>query len=653
MAAQLATTIGSWRSCQQYGAAQIVPTTTPVVAGWHSIQVFMQNGAHNGTGAVNNNTQYERLNIIGTGTALPVEPAGSRNPALFPFSSYHFFNTPFGSGATFDALSTPRSQTINGTGGNGASVAVNAASDSTNVWIGQATDPVWTVSSSDNVQNPTSPISAPIPVRLPAGMYASLDNTDLNNCMVDGTNPRYAYPGDEWFLPGGRSAPTSASVFIFDHYNLNHAIPQDMSDWPGIIRVADLDSGVIAHRLAGGMGFTNGTLSGFGPGTQSSQWSGFPWPGCSSDANWHQANEYSNPNGVPYGSVAGISPSISKPGGLSTATSMAWDCMQHYGIFFNVTSGTYPSVHIYAEGAAATHPTLAAINWSQILPSLSIMNNPKPINGSNGGVIIPAGQGFGGGTPVVPLLPGLQQGLPSIGQAPYSFPSSPVGIPIGIAGARPGTVWVSGNTSGTNGTSNQGIVASPTSIAAGSFVIVALSLDRAAAVSMTAMSDSAGNNYTPVQPATNSSTWQPTLFYNLSIPNPLTSGSTVWHFPTLSPGGLTNVIFLGAYYRPAPPTGSTSLRTSNSNTTSSGVTTLSTALSGVQTHDLVIGFTYTSSFAEITNPAGMGSLNPTPPINIAFQLAPSSGTFTFNPTWNNASAAAIVAVAFANTNIAT
>lgn len=615
--------------------------TTPVVAGWHSIQVYLCNGAHNGTGAVNNATHADRLNIIGTGTALPIEPAGSRDATKFPFSAYHFVNTPFGANATFDALSTPRSQTLNGTGGNGASVTVNATSFSTNVWIGQASDPVWSLTSSDSVQNPTSPISTPIPVRCPAGMYASLDNTDNNNCMIDGTNPRYAYPEDELFISNFRTAPTGSPAFIFDNYNLNHAVPQSMTNWPGIIRVADLDAGVILHRLAGGMGFTNGSFSGYGPATQTSQWSGMPFPGCQSDANWLASNEYTNPNGVPYGSVAGIAPSIAKPAGLNAATSMAWDACQHYGIFFNVTSGTYPSVHIYAEGAAANHPMLTGINWSQILPSLSIMNNPSPPNGSSGGSIIAPGQGFGGGSPVVPLLAGIGQGLPSIGQSPYSFPSSPAGIPLQLAHAFPGQAISSGSSFTPTGFG--------TAVPAGSFVIVALALDRAAAVSFNSLLDSAGNSYTPLQPTTNSAIWQPTLYYNLAIGTGIGSGTT-WK-ATNTPGGTANCIFLGAYYRPKPATGSTSLRASNSALSASSVTSLSTTLAGVQVNDLIIGFTYTSAFAEITNPAGMGSLNPTPPINIAFQLATAAGTFTFNPTWNNGSAAAIVAAAFANTNI--
>ena len=90
--------------------------TAPVTAGFHSIQVFMCNGAHNGSGALNNHTHCDRLNIIGTGTPLPTEPAGSRNPSLFPFSSYHFMNTPIGASATWLSLTSAVAETLNGNG---------------------------------------------------------------------------------------------------------------------------------------------------------------------------------------------------------------------------------------------------------------------------------------------------------------------------------------------------------------------------------------------------------------------------------------------------------------------------------------------------------------------------------------------------------
>jgi hypothetical protein len=76
--------------------------TVPVTAGFHSIMIYLctpSNGNQSGI-------HCDRLNIIGTGNAFPVEPSPqTRNMIFQPYSSYHFFNTPFGSGATWLALS--------------------------------------------------------------------------------------------------------------------------------------------------------------------------------------------------------------------------------------------------------------------------------------------------------------------------------------------------------------------------------------------------------------------------------------------------------------------------------------------------------------------------------------------------------------------
>ena len=411
------------------GASQNYNFTTPITQGFHSIQVFMQNGAHNGTGAVNNNTQYERLNIIGTGTALPSEPLPqTRDPSKFPLSSFHFFNTPFGTGASFLALNNPVAQTLNGTGGNGASITANAASFSCNVWTGQSTDPVWTLTSSDNVQNPTSPISTPIPVRCPSGMYSSLDTSDMNNCMIDGTNPRYAYPEDELFLPGARAAPTGSPAFIMDNYNLNHAPPQSMADYPGLIRVADLDSGVIAHRLGGGMGFAAspgpGAISGYGAAVQTTQWAGITVARLSiRSPTGTLSNEYTSVGyGIRHGAVAGIFPGTATPGGLNAATLMAWNCCTGLtGSSSTFTSGTYSSRFscLWGRMTAEADPCTGM----QLAPESPIrsasINYDRPPRRKYHERDIASGRfrrcldrGLGGGSPVVALLPGLIQGCP-------------------------------------------------------------------------------------------------------------------------------------------------------------------------------------------------------------------------------------------------
>jgi hypothetical protein len=607
--------------------------TGPIRAGWHSVQIYMCNACYTGTGAVNGQTHCDRLNIIATGIPLPAEPAGDRDPIDFPLSSHHFLNTPFGTSATWLALDDPVAQTVNGTGGNGAHIAINASAYSSSVWVGRSTDPVFSVSTSDHTYLPTSPIDTPIPVRGPAGLYQSLDTSDMNMAMIDATNPRYAYSGIGASV-SGRTA-SFYRVAIRDNYNLNHAIPQSYGNMPGIIRVADLDSGTIQHRLLGGLGFPavlGVPPSGYAPARQTSQWSGLPWPGCESDAEWKSAGEYVNPSGVPYASVGGIPPSEAKPGRLNAATSMMWDCLQNFGVFFNVTSGTYPQITIYAEGSANGHPLLSEIAWNSIVPHLSIMSNPAPIV---------AGDGFGGGAPKVPLLPGLRQGYPPISRAPYSFPPSPMGIPIGLAGSKIGIALPSGMAVGS----------ATASIPAGSFVFVILSLDRAAAVDFATVVDSAGNKYRIFQPPRSSSIWQPALAVCLSTSHPIVDGTT-WT-ATLTSAATANYQFLGAYYRPAPPTGKTWVRASNTSSTASSAKTFSCALKEAQINDLIVALTYVSAYAEIADPVGMGSLCNVPPMTVSFQLATTSGPFTYGPAWNNPAPAAVVVAAFANANTET
>jgi hypothetical protein len=601
--------------------------SSPVKAGWHSIQIFFNTNAYYGTGALNNSVHGDRLNIIATGTVLPAEPAGSRSPADFPMSSYHFINTPFGANATWLALNNPIAQTVNGTGGNGAFVAVHSITDSQIYWKSDSGSPVFSVSTNDPAQFPTPSVSLNYPVRAPAGIYSAFGG-DNPMTLVDMTNPRFSYVGF-----GAGTIARTASYYrmgVQDSYNLNHASPQSLAGGCGTVRVADFDSGAIQHRLLGALGFTSGgASSGYGPAAQTSNFAGMPWPGSESDYNW--SSQYLNPNGVPYASVIGIPPSVTRPGGMNAGTAMMWDAMQNYGMFLNVTGGTYPNIVLYVESATFNHPRLNEINWSTILPNLSVMSNPQPI------VI---GQGFGGGSPRVPLLPGLQQGYPSLGLAPYTPPASPLGVPIQVA-PRCGS---SSDPSGSPSTNTAAI-----NVPVGSSVFIMIRTDaNTVTASWTSCVDSAGNIYTVVQPTYNGTTNGLALAYCLNIPHAIVAGTTTW--TAIESAHQSFWSLAGMFYRPQPLAGSTSLRTSGSAITGSSVTTLSTTLTGVQVGDLIIGYTATSNYAEITEPAGFSSLMNIPPLTISYQVATSSGTVTYNPAWNNASPAVLAVAVFANAN---
>ena len=629
--------------------------TAPVTAGWHSIQIKVSfiNSGYTLAGIANNNTHVDRLNIIGTGTPLPAEPSPqTRDPGKFPMSSYHFINTPFGANATWLALNNPIAQVINGTGGNGASIGLGT--DTTNLWRGQASDPVWNVNTSGpapligQITFPTPEANIAYPVRIPAGMYPSFGG-DAGLTFYDATNPRFIYTGFGEFGVFART-DNAGTLAVQDSYNLNSASPQDFLNGYGDITLDDLDSGVIAHRINGGLAAYTGALNvGYGKAQQTSKFSGLPWPGCSSDHDWNPpTNRYGNPVGPPYNCVIGIPPNIAKPGGLNAATSMAWDCMQHYGMWLNVSAGSQntPAITTYVEAAAVSHPMVTGISWSTIVPNLSVLSNPAPI--------VP-GQGYGGGAPIVALLPGLAQtgianvspGLqpayPSLGKSPYAFPASPVGIPIQVSGRSGSSSDPSGSPSTNKATIN---------VPAGSSVFVMIMTDGATANAswLTPGHDSAGNSYTIVQPVYNGATYLGMLAFCLNTTNPIVAGSTTWTFQESAHQVFWSMA--GAFYRPAPPSGTTSLRASGSAISGSNVTTLSVPLAGVQVGDLIISYAVTTKFNEIANPAGFSSLMPMPPINFGFQIATSAGTLTVNPTWATPSPAVLVAAAFANANIA-
>ena len=646
------TTNNNWftQFCRNTAPSQNFTFSGPVKAGFHSIRIDLNSAAYEAFPVVSGGNNHSGENhlmhcdgiiISTTGAGLPAEPSPQdRDPSVFPHSAWHFINTPFGSLTQFDLPSTPRSQSINGTGGNGANLQIKSTSFSVNSWTAGAAAPVFSISSTDFAQS----INPPWPVRCQAGIIPSF-GSDAAILLIDKTQPRYMYGGGNVFsVNGDGRSGGNATMNVTDSYNQNHPIPQVMLGNFGLLTLDDLQSGAIKHRLCGGLGFaaTVGGTTGYAPATQTSSKSGMPWPGCMSDYNW--PGVYTNPNGVPYGSVIGIPPGVTKPGGLTTGGNMIWDCFQHYGLHLNVTGSTYPTVFFQADGLASSSPLLAQINaaLSTITPNLCVMSNPQPIVNS---------QGFGGGTPVVPLLHGVIQGYASIGAPPYTFPGSPVGIPIQCATNGDGGGLGSGQAQGS-------AVVSP-SIPTGSFVMAMLTMDRPNAVPFTnPVNDSAGNSYTVFQPTASSSCIQRALAICASTTAPIGNG-TNWQ-PTFTPGS-TLWVFLGAYRRPKPPSGSTTLRVANSAFSAASVTTLSTTLAGVQANDLVIGLVGVNNGQDyyFTDPSGFSPLcnfpflAPTGGISLSSQIAPSSGTFTYNPSWPNASPAQVIAVAFANANIAT
>jgi hypothetical protein len=286
------------------------------------------------------------------------------------------------------------------------------------------------------------------------------------------------------------------------------------------------------------------------------------------------------------------------------------------------------------------------VNWSIIVPNLSVMTNGQPIV---------FGQGYGGGAPVVPLLPGIpfvsgQPAYPSLGLPPFNFPASPVGIPIQCCPNVNGGGISSPATLGSVNTN---------SIAIGSFVFVVLTFDAVqnTTVTFTNVTDNAtggSNSYTIIQPPAVAGNNTIAIAYCFTT-NPLPAGSQ-WTI-SLSPLFQVNVQLLGAFYRPPPPSGSTSVRVSSSATAASSVSGLSTSLS-VVAGDLIIGAARTNSYSEMVAPAGFTNLvsfvYPVGGYEVFSLVAPTTGSLTVNPTWTGSlSRGDLIVGAFANANIAT
>lgn len=659
---------------QNPAPSQSYSFTAPVTAGWHTIQVWMGfiNAQYTLAGIGSNNQHSDRLNIIGTGTPLPAEPPGNRDPGKFPMSSFHFMNTPFGANAKWLALNNPMSQVLNGTSGNGASIFL--AGFSAQHWRGQPTDPVWNVSpavasTQFNQSFPTTEKTISFPVRLPAGMYQAF-GSDGGLSFYDTTNPRFQYVGFGEFGVGDRF-DSAGVIVVQDSYNLNSSAPQEAFGGYGLITIEDLDSGAVLHRIIGGLAFYQGANVGYGHAAQTSKFSGLPWPGASSDHDWgpQLGNRYGNPNGPPYNCVFGIPPNIAKPGGLNAGTSMMWDCMQHYGCFLNVSAGSAnaPGISIYADPPATNHPLLSndgsgqAVNWGIIVPNMSIISDSAASYVAPPPLVV--GQGLGGGAPIVPLLPGQSQIYPSLGKSPYTFPASPVGIPIQCGQSRVGGAVAPGAASSMGCNSS--------SVVVGSFVIVFISFDLHlnATTQFTGVQDNstsagAANVYTIIQPPAGPLVQRCAIAYCPSTTRAIPF-NTKWT-TTVNTVSQVNIFYLGAYYRPAPPSGLTSLRSSGTAQSASNVSTLSTSLAGIQVGDLIVDIALganintnnipgISGYTEITQPAGLGSLCPVPPMNIGYRIATAAdvGTKTINPTFSIARTASLVAAAFANANIAT
>jgi hypothetical protein len=233
---------------------------------------------------------------------------------------------------------------------------------------------------------------------------ANTASIQFNFGMANGTGNNYAFGTFARTVSAGYAALGPINSVVtgrgkrHDMYNgMNWGLAQDESYVTGVIRQADLNDGVIAHQLLCGLA-TQMVKAG------TSVITGLGWPTSESDYNGPYGL-YTGP--ILYGSKFGIPTSTTKPSSLSAGGSMLWDTCVNYGMIVNITGGQpNEQLTIYVEDSVpSTNPLLTEMQadfYATIVPALRIMRNHT------------AATPNGGGTPLVPVRPGLIRDLPVI-----------------------------------------------------------------------------------------------------------------------------------------------------------------------------------------------------------------------------------------------
>ena len=146
-----------------------------------------------------------------------------------------------------------------------------------------------------------------------------------------------------------------------------------VSQLGGLIRLADLNRGVIPHALS--IALPNVTLR-----------SGWVWPAFGQDGDG--ASAYTG--FVPMGSLIAIPSGVPMPAGLSPAGQMIWTALRNYGAY--VVDRTSPSSVLVAEAAAQGAVSPAIGDLSRIMPQVRMVTNNSPATlGGPGTRLAPAG----------------------------------------------------------------------------------------------------------------------------------------------------------------------------------------------------------------------------------------------------------------------
>jgi len=264
----------------------------------------------------------------GSGLEIPrtTTPATTRDPALWPFATDSPWNTPLGSRATFDSREVASDGEINASNGFGVSV-------------GGAGYPL--VDQATGRPDQESHYSFIDPERMVAEEWYEYQNPANPNRNSSITDLR------------GDGLHTTVAPGTGRHHQQRAS---QVSQLGGLIRVADIQRGVIPHALA--LALPDRTLR-----------NGYVWPAFGQDGDAAVAYH----GFVPMGSLVAIPSWVPMPSGLSRVGQMIWYALSHYGAY--VVDRTTPSSVLMAEAAADPLVDPARNDMTAIMSQVRLVTN--------------------------------------------------------------------------------------------------------------------------------------------------------------------------------------------------------------------------------------------------------------------------------------
>ena len=318
--------------------------------------------------------------------APPSEPPGSRDPTVQPLRSYNIWNTAIGSGAVWSNMDDPDTQAIIRSA---SGAAINAGCWSIPVYIAKTSDPVgYFAAPTNNVM----PISSGYYTQLASDVQPSC-GSDTNITLYDPTH-RYM----QEFLGCSAISTPVAGYQCYDNLLTDVCEGQNptgtFTSWtPGLIRVSEIQQGLIPHMLSFAM-----------PTTMTkppAKWWQVAWPQYQVDL----CGPSCYTGVVPAGSTIGIPSTVSlNTLGLTADGLVLATALQNYGAIQRATGGP-PSrgIIFYAEQAAETETPSQLANMRsdlpRIQPYLRVMRNQASNNVN------------GGGTPLRPMQARITQSI--------------------------------------------------------------------------------------------------------------------------------------------------------------------------------------------------------------------------------------------------